>query len=173
MQLSNGEIDISYLTKEFQDVSFRTFTSEEKSLITCFACWFDSQEKLVQNWEPIQNLLSSHFKSQSPFSKWNVYLALFSPTPLSKQHKYSIQNDKFFARKIVFDDKPIDPLSEEAIYLLRNDLLGLDLNLVKKSESTKDEYKSPLSDYITVNLPESKSLRSSFIKSLINNLESI
>ncbi|WP_146038483.1 MULTISPECIES: ABC-three component system middle component 1 [unclassified Pseudomonas] len=173
MQLSNGEIDLSYLTNEFQDVSFRSFTSEEKSLITCFACWFDSQENLVQYWEPIQNLLSSHFNSQSPSSKWNVYLALFSPTALSKQHKYSIQNDKFFARKIVFDDKPVDPNSEDAIQLLRNDLLGLDLNLVNKSESTKDEYKSQLSNYITTNLPENKSLRSSFIKSLIDNMESI
>ncbi|MDU8498157.1 ABC-three component system middle component 1 [Pseudomonas syringae] len=173
MQLSDGDLDISYLTEEFPDVSFKTFTSEEKSLITCFACWFNSQEKLLQSWEPIQNLLSSHFKSQTPFSKWNIYLALFSPTPLTKQYKYSIQNDKFFARKIVFDDKPIDPKSGEAIYLLRNDLLGLDLNLVEKSESTKDEYKSPLSEYIITNLPEQKSLRSSFIKSLINDLESI
>lgn len=173
MQLSNGDINIDFLNQEFPEVTFKTFASDDNSLITCFACWFNTAEALVQHWESIQNLLSSHFQPKLPASKWNVYLALFSPSKLSKQSKYSIQNDKFFARKIVIDNKTIDPHSDAPIDLLRNDLLGLDLKLVQETESLRSEYKSELSDFISGNASNQKPSRVAFIKLLIDKLESI
>lgn len=80
-------------------------------------------------WKQINSVLSEYLAEylDSPFKKWNVYILFIATDTVSKELKYEIENNKFFARKIVVDNYH-EQLTDENIekliskYITINDL---------------------------------------------------
>lgn len=130
MKLSKKSIEIDFLITEFEDIDFDYFSSEE-NFLSCFTCRCNTAKEISLNWNAIQSLLSAYYKPQSKIAKWNIYIIFFCSEKLLLQDKYVIQNDKYAARKIIFDDFQYKPTLNEIEHIINNELLGCDLNLVE------------------------------------------
>jgi hypothetical protein len=134
--LSKKNHDLSFLTSEFEDLKCELFSSDELSFINCIVCWFDSQQELVDKWKPVQSIISIKFKTETKFSKWNIYLVLLCPDTLDLREKYAIENDRYSARKIVLDELGKQLTIDEVEARINVELLGSDLELRKEEPSS-------------------------------------
>jgi hypothetical protein len=94
---------------------------------------------LQDNWKKINNvfseLLDEHLDSS--FKKWNVYILYLIIDKVSKELKYKIENNTFFARKVV-EDSYMFELSDENIKNLISehiDFADLKINMIQPTQS--------------------------------------
>ena len=105
-------IDLVFLD-EFTDVKFEYYRSnisdDEDSFFSIFTCYMTDQNQLSRNYEEITNFIATDFQSNlvSDFSRWNIYLVFVVSEKVGKDIKYKIENDKYFVRKIVFENSEL------------------------------------------------------------------
>ncbi|EIM5734969.1 hypothetical protein LNQ04_003052 [Salmonella enterica] len=171
IKLSKKDHDFEFLTSEFENIKFELFYSEDLNFINCISCWFTSSQQLAKKWKEIQSIISLKFKPESRFSRWNVYLILLSPDLLDNRTKYTIENDRYAARKIVLDGLESQLSTEEVEIKINIELLGTDLKLQEIAPSLNSKVELPISSIIKdtpINLTsESKAARSKIITNLI------
>lgn len=100
-------------------------------------------------WKRINSVLSEYLAEylDSSFKKWNVYILFTTTDTVSKELKYDIENNKFFARKIVADnyhEQLTDDNIEKLIlkYITINDLkIENQLPTSKDYVSTSEVYR--------------------------------
>lgn len=104
MNLTSANSDrIRELQENYPDFAFDLFTAGNSEFVSCVACWTESSEVLEQKWNAIQNVVALHYKTERKVARWNVYLAFFCREPVGRPLRLLIENDKFTARKLVFD----------------------------------------------------------------------
>lgn len=91
------------LMDDFPDLSFDLFTAGGDEFISCVVCWVETSLQLEQKWNAVQNILALSYKSERKVARWNLYIAFFCKEEVGKPLRLLIQNDKFSARKMVFD----------------------------------------------------------------------
>jgi hypothetical protein len=172
MKLSHRERNLSFLSSEFDKIKFDFFSSDDNdNYITCIGCWCDTEEDITSNWEAIQNLISVYHQPPGNIAKWNIYIVFFCLEKLDSPNKYMIQNNKYSARKIVFDGLVSFPDIALAESLLNNQLLGADLRLSIVEKKSEDESALSIAKYINGtpldNSDESKEIRAEMLNKII------
>lgn len=89
--------------ESFPDFTFNLFTAGNSDFVSCIACWVKTSEILEQKWNAIQNVLALRYKAEKKVARWNVYIAFFCRESVSRPLRLLIENDKFTARKLIFD----------------------------------------------------------------------
>ena len=125
--------NVKFLIASFPDVEFNLYQAliGECSYLSVFYCSMDNEELLAQLWSRINNLIGTEYQTKihDEFSSWNIYLAFSIPKKVTNTLKYSVENDTFFMRKIVFDNN-IELHHKESISERLNDhILGRDINI--------------------------------------------
>ncbi|QUM90559.1 hypothetical protein HWV03_18060 [Moritella sp. 36] len=131
------DYDMKLLNLEFPDVEFNLYQAliGGKSFLSAFSCWIENEEILEQFWNRINNLIGIDYqtKLEDEFSSWNIYLVFFIPTTVSNSLKYTIENDTFFMRKIVFDSKLKSLNKDKFSAYLDDHILGKDIYIEQPS----------------------------------------
>lgn len=174
MSMSIKNFDFTEFKHHFPSVRFGFYVSEAQSFISCILCEFDTAQSLVEQWEPIQNLVSVYHQPKVEAERWNVYLILLCPGAVDVRSKYIIQNDTYTARKLIVENESIPVGNSRVIQILNNELLGFDLKTDFSEATLECNYQSSISDLI-VDIPLDNSvsariLRSEKIEFLINSV---
>jgi hypothetical protein len=142
---------ISEIKDKFPNFAFNLFTAGKSDFISCIACWAENSQDLEQSWNAIQNVLALAYKAERKVARWNIYIAFFCKDSVSRQLKLLIENDKFTARKLVFDsctDSQSWLKEEFALKRLNHEIFEVDL-AVSNNFLTLVEYKpSSLVSYL-------------------------
>ncbi|WP_405083869.1 ABC-three component system middle component 1 [Paraburkholderia caribensis] len=99
---------LNELRSAFSDVKFHLYRSNDQmKFITCFVAIFSSGESCVDLWQEVNSSVAIASQSflNSGVMPWNLYLLMCSPDSLGKLSKYKIENDRFAARKIIFQTR--------------------------------------------------------------------
>lgn len=177
MQLLNGSNErIRALVEEFPGLKFELYTAGKDNFITCLACWMGDSTALEESWVGIQSILALNFKSERKTARWNVYLAFFCAGKVANNLKYIIQNDKFTARKMVFDwcgqGRSHQDDSEMALDLLNGELFSTDLTIDDVPKLSNKPYDSFLTSYLSKYSMDNKEERLVVIRELIAECKS-
>lgn len=144
MNLTSANSDrIREVKDSFPDFAFDVFTAGNSEFVSCVACWVENSEILEQKWNAIQNVLALRYKAERRVARWNVYIAYFCKEPVSRALRLLIENDKFTARKLVFDscaDSQSWQKKEFALTRLNKEIFEVDI-AVSKSYGSIVEYK--------------------------------
>jgi hypothetical protein len=108
VQLLNSQLDTSFLTEIFPEVSFSFFQSNDSQrFISCFVARFADNDKCAECWRRITNRIAVDFQEElsNSFASWNIYLALVTPHQVDRHLKYRIENDRFALRKLMFSGR--------------------------------------------------------------------
>jgi hypothetical protein len=129
LDTSNEYIDL--IKASFPQVKFTLYKAlvSNDVFLSGLSCWVENEEVLESLWSRINSLVASEYQTKldDDFSSWNIYLAFFTDKKISNALKYTIENDTFFVRKIVFDNQLVE-LKEEKIAGYFNDhILGKDI----------------------------------------------
>jgi hypothetical protein len=164
------EIDLGFLSSQYENIQFHMFRSDDNlSFISCLACVCENSSDIVENWRAIQNLVAVYHQSSGGFDAWNMYLAFFSAENVPVWEKYEIENNKFSARKIVLDGLQEIPSIEQLIIELEKQLFGSDLTLETRSGYV-EENSTYLEKYYRGAPLDSKSESREKRASIINNI---
>jgi len=172
VQLLNGSNErINAVIEEFPELKFELFTAGKDNFISCLACWVSNSAVLEESWIGIQSILALNFKSERKTARWNVYLAFFCAGKVANNLKYIIQNDKFTARKMVFDGcvrgETHQDDFEMALRLLNGELFSTDLTIDDTPEVSDEPYHSFLTSYLSKYSMDKKEERLAVIRELI------
>ncbi len=121
-------------------------------------------------WKQINSVLSEYLAEylDSPFKKWNVYILFIATDTVSKELKYEIENNKFFARKIVVDNYH-EQLTDENIEKLISKYITInDLN-IEDEQSKAEEYVSTSKVYML--LKDKKNIDGAEVDNMLKLLE--
>lgn len=130
MKLLIKDVDLGYLSTHYENIEFFMFQSDDSfSFISCVACICDSSVQIVSNWREIQNIISVYNQPVGGLAAWNMYLAFFTVEQVPAWDKYEIENNKFSARKIIFDGLLETPSLDQLSIELEKQLFGADLTL--------------------------------------------
>lgn len=176
MQLSSGDNErVREVLEAFPQFRFELYTAGKDDFISCLICWISDAAALERNWSGIQNILALNFKTERKTARWNVYIAFFCVDVVSDKLKYAIQNDKYSARKIVFDGRQqsasFSADAEAALKLLNDELFSVDIvvDVTPKAESIP--YNSSLSRILSKYSVDNKEERLNTIQALITELK--
>ncbi|CNG86753.1 ABC-three component system middle component 1 [Yersinia enterocolitica] len=152
MNLTSANSDrIQELHKNFPDFAFDLFTAGNSEFVSCIACWAESSEVLEQTWNAIQNMVALRYKAERKVARWNVYIAFFCREQVSRPLRLLIENNKFTARKLVFDlctENQLWKKKEFALERLNYEIFEVNL-AVGRNYGLKVEYiPSPLASYL-------------------------
>lgn len=148
----------SFLNMAFPSVDFSLYQAnfKDNAFMSVVSCHIDSGKKLELLWSRINNLIGTEFQTKldDEFSRWNIYLVFFISQKISNALKYTIENDTFFVRKIIFDNQ-LAYLGKDHIAKCLNDhILGDDIHV--KTLSSQVALTEPKYLPITQNLLNAK-----------------
>lgn len=120
MNLKNANSErIQELHEIFPDFAFDLFTAGNSEFVSCIVCWVESSEFLEKKWNAIQNIVALRYKAEKKVARWNVYIAFFCRDQVSRPLRLLIENDKFTARKLVFDSCTVNKLWKKKEFALK------------------------------------------------------
>ena len=124
--------------------------------MSAFSCRIENDEMLERLWSRINNLIGTEYQTQldDEFSSWNIYLVFFTPQRISNALKYTIENDTFFVRKVVFDSQLVQLEKEHIAAYFNDHILGKDIKV--ESLSIKGVISQPKYSSITQSLLRAK-----------------
>ena len=153
------------LSDLFHDIDIKLFNVEENNWkISVFISAFLNQENLLKYWEEISAIIATGYqgnlkKQEDFFEKWNLYVIYTCATPISKDLKSKIENNKFSSRKIVESNFDKEITTEEAERLIIKYITNTDLiDIVNNtSDNIKNDYE-PINKEIWKLIPNDNSL---------------
>lgn len=176
MKLLVKEVDLEFLSTEYENIEFYTLCSDDRlSFITCIVCVCGNLKNVIENWRTIQNMVTLYYQHSGGIDAWNMYLAFICNEKVPIWEKYEIENNKFSARKIILDEFQGIPNIERLISELEKQLLGSDLKLVSQSHQLKESLPNQENYYRGAPLESnsmSKDKRASMIDKIIESLNS-
>jgi hypothetical protein len=105
MRFLPSQSNIDFLKERFEEVDFALYRSDDdEHFISCFVARFRDDLACENVWKQINNEIAMNFqaKLENDLAAWNIYLSLVTPSPVDRDLKYKIENDRFALRKIVF-----------------------------------------------------------------------
>lgn len=171
-------VDINFLKDSFPELDFYLFKAkiDDFSFYSVISCYVDNEETLKNIWERINNLVGAEYLTiMSDFSSWNIYLAFLSSNKIGNALKYTIENDTFFVRKIIFDNQSEQLAKEQLENLFNNQILGGDIRvdmLINLVELNGPKYSRVTQNLLNAKLPlgrtnKDKDLRNAWLDSAI------
>ena len=147
------------------------FVTGDSKRISAFVVCGLMESQLAELWEEINNRVAIDYQAglSDDFSRWNVYLVFLVSGLISKQLRYTIENDKFALRKLMVF----------VIRLLNDEILGHDLvvdpveNALVPGQNYNSRIFDVLSEYESIpsdNKLESKELREKVIARLLGEV---
>ncbi len=106
--------------------------------------------KLEENWKKISSILSECIEDElqvDNFIRWNVYIVYLLEKEVTKELKYKIENNTFFARKIIEDNYNNDLTEDNIKKLIEKHITFNDIKLTTTTQSS-DNYSSESKVYI-------------------------
>lgn len=172
MQLSSGDNErVREVLQAFPEFRFELYTAGKDSFISCLVCWITSAALLERDWSGIQNILALNFKTERKTARWNIYIAFFCVDKVSDKLKYAIQNDKFSARKILFDGQQQSGSYaadiETALKLLNDELFSVDIVVDDTPKAKSTPYNSSFSRKLSKHSVDNKEERLITIQALM------
>jgi len=139
--INNDEINNLITKYSLKDIQIYKVLSGIK-LIVSFV-YVKNEVELKNNWEKINNVLSEYLEDfiEENFVRWNIYIVYLVDDEVSKELQYKIENDTFFARKIVEDNYRLD-LSEKNIKKLISKHISFDDLDIKGTVPCREPYSS-------------------------------
>lgn len=130
MLISDAEIDLEFLSREYEGTQFRFYRSTPENYINCFVCRVEDEAQLSQVWSGVASLIAAEFqtKLKTKFEMWNIYLLFVVNQSISKAVEYEIENDRFSMRKLVVSPASV---TFDILRYLNDEVLGADLDLQK------------------------------------------
>jgi len=178
MKLLNKPKQLDFLQYEFEKFKFELFSVDinDNLFMSCIVCWSNSQEDIVSFWKDIQGELSVKYQPEDEYARWNIYLIYLSKEKLSLDDKYRIENDKYFARKLVLDGLVDIPDLSSAQEMINCELFGHDMHLGEENkvvdiEGVIDSELLELIKKISLDTKkESKEIRANIIKYMVKGV---
>jgi len=104
---------------------------------------------LENNWKKINSSLSELINEylDSLFKKWNVYIIYLVVDTVAKELKYKIENNTFFARKIVEDNYLNELIDENIKKLISEHIIFNDLK-INSTQQAQEMYSSESEIYL-------------------------
>lgn len=140
--MSVSKIENEHITKfktmyELDDIQ----VIETNNIMSVFVKTNNSN--LESNWKKINSALSELINEylDSSFKKWNVYIIYIVTDLVSKELKYKIENNTFFARKMVEDNYSSDFKDENIEKLISEHIMFNDLQ-INSTQPAQEEYSS-------------------------------
>lgn len=129
-----------------------------------------NNSNLRDNWKTINNEFSELLDEylDSFYKKWNVYILYFTTDKVSKELKYKIENNTFFARKIVEDSYTLQ-LSDENIQNRISEYIDFTDLKIQATQPTQKKYESTSEIYL--NLKDVDTASEEQIDELLKSLE--
>lgn len=133
---------------------------------------FDTLSKLENNWQKLSSFLSESLEEYfiDDFSRWNFYIIYLCKEPVRKELQYKIENNPFFARKIVEGAYSEELIDEDIKKLISDHINFIDLKIYATQPVLK-AYES--SSEIYLKLKNKSSISESQIDELLKSLEGI
>ncbi|MFT5813659.1 MAG: hypothetical protein ACI9VT_001412 [Psychroserpens sp.] len=156
--VNDQEVDFLSVAFPEADFSLHKAAVAENIFMSVFSCCVESEKILERLWIRINNLIGTEYQTKldDEYSSWNIYLVFFTSQKISNALKYTIENDTFFVRKIVFDNKLLE-LKEGHIAGYINDyILGKDIlvNSISMQEVLSEPTYSPITQsLLRANIP--------------------
>lgn len=102
-----------------------------------------NSEYLNDSWKQLNSLLSEYVEDfiDNTFERWNIYILYTVTNTVSKELNYKIENNTFFARKIIEDNYSQELNDENIKNLISKHITLTDVKLVPSPESS-EEYTS-------------------------------
>lgn len=151
-KIENEKIKELKTTYELDDLQIIDFNNIISVLVKT------NSKNLQNNWKKINNVFSELLDEflDSPFKKWNVYILYLTNDKVSKELKYKIENNTFFARKIVEDNYSFQLSDENTKNLISEhiDFTDLKINVtqpIQKVYESNSEIYSKLKDGNSIN----------------------
>ncbi|MDO6776230.1 hypothetical protein Q4591_12765 [Shewanella sp. 3_MG-2023] len=151
--------DINFLKDSFPELEFNLHKAKvnECSFFSVISCCIDNEETIECLWERINNLIGAEYlPTLNDFSSWNIYFILLSPQKISNPLKYTIENDTFFVRKIIFDNQIKCVKKDHVAKLLNDHILGDDIDVSPVSNQvvqSEPNYSPITQSLLNTNLP--------------------
>jgi len=157
------------------------FVTGDSKRISAFVVCGLMESQLAELWEEINNRVAIDYQAglSDDFSRWNVYLVFLVSGLISKQLRYTIENDKFALRKLMVFVPEVKVDDEFVIRLLNDEILGHDLvvdpveNALVPGQNYNSRIFDVLSEYESIpsdNKLESKELREKVIARLLGEV---
>jgi hypothetical protein len=102
----------------------------------------ENEEAIAKYWEKINARIAVGFQTEltESIEMWNIYFIILCPFKVSRQLKYTIEQNKFCSRKLVedqlegpLDDGPVSALIDKKIFSLVIPAMPSPENLINKS----------------------------------------
>lgn len=89
----------------FPNLNFFTIT-QNSVIITIFYMVVDSEEKLESIWDRLNSEIALDYQSELDLAieRWNIYEVFICSNSINSDLKYKIEQDKYCARKLVYDN---------------------------------------------------------------------
>lgn len=174
---SNEDVDL--ISASFPEAKFTLFKAfvNNDAFLTGLSCWFENEEVLEKLWSRINNFVGAEYQSklENEFSSWNIYLVFFISKKISNSLKYTVENDAFFMRKIIFDNQLVAPEKEHIAKYLNDHILGKNINVecfLATTVADKPQYSSITQSLLNAKLslgnsPEDKQSRKAWLDNAI------
>jgi hypothetical protein len=102
-----------------------------------------NSQNLQSSWKDINNILSEYLEKylENSFTRWNVYILFVIEDCVSKELQYKIENNTFFARKIV-EDNYLDELNDQNIEKLISEHITFNDLQISSAQAQQQVYSS-------------------------------
>lgn len=129
-----------------------------------------NSNNLQNNWTKINSVFSELLDEylDSSFKKWNVYILYIATDKVSKELKYKIENNTFFARKILKDSYSLQ-LSDENIQNLISEYINFTDLKINAPQPTQTKYESNSKIYLE--LKDVNTISEARIDEMLKSLE--
>lgn len=145
--LTNDNLD--NLVDKFNLKSAKTYQSESNSNFIVLFAEEKNNACLEKNWDEINNIISEYLEEfiSNNFTRWNIYIIYLLSDKVTKELKYKIENDTFFARKIVEDGYKFQSTDENNAKLISKHIDFTDL-IINSEQPKKELYESTSEIYL-------------------------
>jgi len=101
--------------------------TEKKFNIYIFSNIYENKTDLENNWHNLNNDIAYFFQSKLELSieRWNLYIVYFVKQQISKRLKYSIEQNKYCARKLVIDNFDLREYEENLDEIIQNKIFDI------------------------------------------------
>ncbi|MDP2636745.1 MULTISPECIES: ABC-three component system middle component 1 [unclassified Pseudoalteromonas] len=135
--------ELSSIEKEFDNSVVKYLeVGQTGNKLKAIYCHFEGYDNLAQNWlQWVSFVVTSNLVADSSnFEKRNLYILFSCSEPITKATRFKIENDKFAARKIVFNT-PTELLNEQDLETYLNNKILLSHVELTELETSDDSIK--------------------------------
>jgi len=131
---------------------------------------FNSMNELERNWQKLSGIFSEYLEEYlfDDFSRWNFYIIYLCKESVTRELQYKIENNAFFARKIV-QDKYLFQLTDENVEELIIEHIDFTNLKINAMQPEPEAYQS--SSEIYLKLKDADTISETDINNMLKSLE--